>query len=211
MGSYLNPGNLSFRGSLRSKIYVDKSELIAKTNEALCTEQKYICVSRPRRFGKSMAANMLAAYYDRSESTEELFQNLTISKERSYKENLNQYDVIKINMQEFLSMSETMEEMLELLKNYLVLDFKETFHEVQFRDEKNLIQVMKDVFRYLTYNSIDGTVAIPNKEVSQEYVNAISTMNWHGVIDSVESSRKLPESLWAMDADAVAEGIMNVS
>ena len=52
MGSYLNPGNFSFRGSLRSKIYVDKSELIAKTNEALCTEQRYICVSRPRRFGK---------------------------------------------------------------------------------------------------------------------------------------------------------------
>ena len=148
MGSYLNPGNLSFRGSLRSKIYVDKSELIARTNESLCTEQKYICVSRPRRFGKSMAANMLAAYYDRSEDTTELFQNLAISKDRSYRENLNQYDVIKINMQEFLSMSETMEEMLEMLKNYLILDFKETFHEIQFRDEKNLIQVMKDVFRY---------------------------------------------------------------
>ena len=71
MGSYLNPGNFSFRGSLRSKIYVDKSKLLAKTNEALCTEQKYICVSRPRRFGKSMAANMLAAYYDRNENTEE--------------------------------------------------------------------------------------------------------------------------------------------
>ena len=101
MGSYLNPGNFSFRGSLRSKIYVDKSELIAKTNEALCTEQRYICVSRPRRFGKSMAANMLAAYYDRSENIEELFRNLAISKDSSYKENLNQYDVIKINMQEF--------------------------------------------------------------------------------------------------------------
>ena len=63
MGSYLNPGNLSFRGSLRSKIYVDKSELICRTNEVLFTEQKYICVSRPRRFGKSMAANMLSAYY----------------------------------------------------------------------------------------------------------------------------------------------------
>ena len=84
MGSYLNPGNFSFRGSLRSKIYVDKSELIAKTNEVLCTEQKYICVSRPRRFGKSMAANMLAAYYDRSENTQELFQNLAISKDESY-------------------------------------------------------------------------------------------------------------------------------
>ena len=60
---------------------------------------------------------------------------------------------------------------------------------------------------YLTYNSIDGTVSIPNKEVSQEYINAISTMNWHGVADSVEASRKLLEALWQMDADAVAAGI----
>ena len=148
MGSYLNPGNFSFCGSLRSKIYVDKSELIAKTNEVLCTEQRYICVSRPRRFGKSMAANMLAAYYNRSENTEELFQNLAIREDKSYKENLNQYDVIKINMQEFLSMSGTMEEMLEMLKNYLAADFEETYPEVRFRDEKNLIQVMKDVFSY---------------------------------------------------------------
>ena len=148
MGSYLNSGNFSFHGSLRSKIYIDKSELITKTNEVLYTEQKYICVSRPRRFGKSMAANMLAAYYDRSENTEELFQNLSISKDRSYKENLNQYDVIKINMQEFLSMSETVEEMLQMLKDYLVSDFKEAFREIQFRDEKNLIQVMKDVFSH---------------------------------------------------------------
>ena len=60
---------------------------------------------------------------------------------------------------------------------------------------------------YLTYDSMDGTVSIPNKEVSQEYVNAISTMNWHGVAESVEFSRKLLEALWNMDADAVAEGI----
>ena len=115
MGSYLNPGNFSFRGSLRSKIYIDKSGLISKTNETICTEQKYICVSRPRKFGKSMAANMLAAYYDRSESTEELFKNLSFSKDDSYIENLIQYDVIKINMQEFLSMTDTIEEMLEML------------------------------------------------------------------------------------------------
>ena len=136
MGSYLNPGNFSFRGSLRSKIYVDKSKLIAKTNEVLCTEQKYICVSRPRRFGKSMAANMLAAYYDRSENTEDLFQNLAISREKSYEENLNQYDVIKINMQEFLSMAGTIEKMLEMLKDYLVVDFEEAYPEVRFRDEE---------------------------------------------------------------------------
>lgn len=64
------------------------------------------------------------------------------------KENLNQYDVIKINMQEFLSMTDTIEEMLEMLKNYLVSDFEETYPTVRFRDKKNLIQVMKDVFSY---------------------------------------------------------------
>ena len=412
MGSYLNSGNLSFRGSLRSKIYVDKSELIAKTNEVICTEQKYICVSRPRRYGKSMAANMLAAYYDRSENTEELFQNLAISKDKSYKENINQYDVIKINMQEFLSMSETVEEMLGMLKRYLVSDLEETYPNVNFMDEKNLIQVMKDVFAYtkcpfvilidewdclfreykqdkeaqkkyldflrawlkdkdyvamaymtgilpikkygshsalnmfteysmtdpgelaeyfgfterevfelcesygmsfekakiwydgyqlvvhqrekekcysmyspksvveamlrhrfgtywnqtetyealkiyiqmdmdglkdsvirmlagesvsinigtfsndmttfatkddvltllvhlgyLTYNVADQTVRIPNKEVSQEYVNAISTMNWYGVVNLLESSHKLLEALWTLDEEAVAAGI----
>ena len=98
MGSYLNPGNILYRGSLRSKIYVDKSLLIARTNDLFWSEQKYICVSRPRRFGKSMAANMLAAYYDRSVDSEGLFKNLKISQEESYKEHLNQYDVIRVNM-----------------------------------------------------------------------------------------------------------------
>ena len=79
MGSYLNPGSVLFRGSLRSKIYVDKSGLIEKINDLICTEQKYVCVSRPRRFGKSMAANMLAAYYDREENTQNLFDKLLIS------------------------------------------------------------------------------------------------------------------------------------
>ena len=92
-----------FAGSLRSRIYVDKSLLIARINDLFWTEQKYICVSRPRRFGKSMAANMLTAYYDRSTDSESLLGNLKISQESSYKEHLNKYDVIRVNMQEFLS------------------------------------------------------------------------------------------------------------
>ena len=65
MGIYLNPGNKGFCESLNSAIYVDKSMLIKRTNQVLNTRQKFMCVSRPRRFGKSMAADMLAAYYDR--------------------------------------------------------------------------------------------------------------------------------------------------
>ena len=64
MGIYLNPSSIGFKRSLNSEIYVDKTGLIEKTNALLDTEQKFICVSRPRRFGKSMAVNMLSAYYE---------------------------------------------------------------------------------------------------------------------------------------------------
>ena len=81
MGIYLNPDNEDFQQSLNSKIYVDKSELIAYTNGILRTEQKYICVSRPRRFGKSMAAEMLTAYYNRGCDSKQIFKGLKIEKD----------------------------------------------------------------------------------------------------------------------------------
>lgn len=81
MGNYLNPGSERFRTSLRSQIYVDKSLLIAEINKLIRTEQKYVCVSRPRRFGKSMATDMLLAYYSADEDTSSLFENLKISTE----------------------------------------------------------------------------------------------------------------------------------
>ena len=89
MGSYLNPGNKGFRESLNSAIYVDKTELIGKLNAVLDTRQKFVCVSRPRRFGKSMAADMLAAYYDCTENTSALFDRLRISQCDSYRKHRN--------------------------------------------------------------------------------------------------------------------------
>ena len=63
MGVYLNPGNEKFAKAVQSEIYVDKTGLIEYSNQVINTVQRYVCVSRPRRFGKSMAANMLTAYY----------------------------------------------------------------------------------------------------------------------------------------------------
>lgn len=143
---YLNPGSSAFEMALNSEIFVDKSGLIEVMNQCVKTMQRFVCVSRPRRFGKSMAADMLAAYYDRENDTEDLFNKLKIRKSESYKKHLNQYDVIKINMQEFLSSSQTVEDMLEMLSRYLILDLEESFQNVRFRDEKNLVQVMKDIF-----------------------------------------------------------------
>nr|WP_270439632.1 AAA family ATPase [Butyricicoccus sp. AF86-03b2A] len=412
MGIYLNPSSIGFKRSLNSEIYVDKTGLIEKTNALLDTEQKFICVSRPRRFGKSMAVNMLSAYYACGEDSSALFDGLTISHTASYRQHLNQYNVIKVNMQDFLSMTHNMDEMLTMLKKYLVMELIRSFPNTAFLDKNNLIQMMRDIYAetnrsfvvlvdewdclfresqhdtaaqkqyldflrswlkdkdyvalaymtgilpikkygthsalnmfteysmtdpgelapffgfteqevqllcenydmnfdearawydsyelishrrmgdihyamyspksvvetmlrhkfgtywnqtetyealkvyiqmdmdglkdavvemlagasvrintgtfandmttfatkddvltllvhlgYLTYDSENETVTIPNKEVSREYVNAISTMDWHGVIQSVQASRELLSALWAGDADAVAKGI----
>jgi len=69
MGSYLNPGSSIFKMELNSQIYIDKSRLIEAMNKNINTMQRFVCVSRPRRFGKSMAADMLASYYGRKENT----------------------------------------------------------------------------------------------------------------------------------------------
>lgn len=80
MGIYLNPDSSKFEEAVNSDIYVDKTGLLAYTNSVLHTMQKYICVSRPRRFGKSTAANMLTAYYSRGCAAGQLFHDLRLQK-----------------------------------------------------------------------------------------------------------------------------------
>lgn len=129
MGFYLNPDNEGFQEAIRSKIYVDKTGLIAHTNECINTEQKFICVSRPRRFGKSMALKMLAAYYSHGCDSMELFAGCKIEKDESFHKHLNHYDVIYLNMQQFLIEAPNLEitkyletEVLdELLEQYDIL------------------------------------------------------------------------------------------
>lgn len=98
MGIYLNPGNEGFAEAVRSEIYVDKSMLLAYTNRVLGTMQKTICVSRPRRFGKSIAAEMLTAYYGKGCDSRVLFSGLKITQTPDFEKNLNQYNVIHVDM-----------------------------------------------------------------------------------------------------------------
>ena len=102
MGIYINKGNNGFRISRNSE-YVDKSGLIAVVNATLDTEQMFSCVSRSRRFGKTMAAKMLLAYYDRSCDSRSLFSDLEIASHPSFEEHLNKYPVISIDMGFFVS------------------------------------------------------------------------------------------------------------
>ena len=122
MEIYLNPDNEDFRISCNGKIYVDKSMLIEYTNSILRTSERFICVSRPRRFGKSTDANMLVAYYSKGCDSHELFDSLKISKTEAYEKHLNQHNVIYLNMQEFLSDAKSITEMLDIINNEVVYE-----------------------------------------------------------------------------------------
>ena len=105
MGTYLNPGNSGFAG-IRNDIYIDKTGLIALINDSIDTPRRLTCISRPRRFGKSFAAKMLCAYYDKTCDSSALFEDLEIARDTSYREHLNKYDVIYLDMTNIMGKAE---------------------------------------------------------------------------------------------------------
>lgn len=127
MGICVNPGNEGFKSAVRSKIYVDKTGLLEYTNSVLDTEQRYICVSRPRRFGKSIAAEMLVAYYDKNCNSKELFQGRKIAKNEDFTRHLNQYDVLHIDVNYFRGQSTTGLETIENMQRFIIEELKECY------------------------------------------------------------------------------------
>ena len=146
MGIYLNPNNTDFQRALNSEIYVDKSMLIEYTNKEFFTEQGFICVSRPRRFGKSMAANMLTAYYSKGCDSREMFSGLKIAKSESFEKHLNKYNVIHINMVDFLGRSKSIDDMLDYLSKRILHELKKEYSDVDCFDWNDLISVLAEIF-----------------------------------------------------------------
>ena len=146
MGRFVNSGNSAFQVALNSEIYVDKTGLLAYTNKVMDTTAKFICNSRPRRVGKSITADMLTAYYCKGCSSEEMFSSLEIGQAPGFTKYLNQYDVIRINMQEFLSAAPDMDEMLKLLQKRILRELKMQYPD--YIDSDYLVFAMQDVFAY---------------------------------------------------------------
>lgn len=146
MGVYLNPGNRLFEEAIGSEIYVDKTELIECTNRVLGTLQKFICISRPRRFGKSMAANMLAAYYGRGCDSRALFESYKIAQYESYEKHLNQYNVIFLNVQNAFSRVKTIAEMLQYIQKEILAELKDLYKESIPEEEEILSAALEKLY-----------------------------------------------------------------
>lgn len=130
MGRFVNPDNSAFQVALNSRIYVDKTGLIEYTNSVFDTTNAYICNSRPRRFGKSYAANMLAAYYSKGADSEQMFSGLQISREADFKKHLNKYDVIHIDIQWFLANCDDADNIVKHVTEAVLDELREVYPDV---------------------------------------------------------------------------------
>ena len=146
MGIYLNPQNTLFQNMKNSEIYVDHSLMIENINKIINTENNKLCVSRPRRFGKSTDANMLVAYYSKGCDSSNIFKDLKISQTELYQKHLNQHNVIHINMQDFLSKTHDVDKMIILLTKLIFRDIKKVYQDIGYFDIDDLIQVLEDVY-----------------------------------------------------------------
>lgn len=152
MGIYLNPGKTAFEEAVNSEIFVDKTEMIRYLNSVIKTEQKYVCVSRPRRFGKSMAARMLCTYYDREADSRSLFEKCKISKyageasDLKWDKYLGEFDVIRLVMTDFFKKGVPIDKGLEKMQKLVVRDLAKAYAQVDFFDKDDLLQSFQDVY-----------------------------------------------------------------
>ena len=138
MGMYLNPGNSGFTG-IRNDIYVDKSGLISLINGTIDTPRRLTCISRPRRFGKSFAAKMLCAYYDKTCDSSVLFDDLKIALDENmnetYKQHLNKYDVIYIDMSYIKPFTDNYKTIVPYLSQKINEELKAFYPEAETSNE----------------------------------------------------------------------------
>ena len=140
MGIYINVGNEGFQSS-RNREYIDKSGLIAVVNDTLFSEWRFSCVTRCRRFGKSMAAKMLCAYYDRSCDSRHLFADLEIASHPSFEEHLNKYPVIYLDISDFVTRYKE-DDIVVHIDAALREDIHEAYPDIPQREDDDLMAML---------------------------------------------------------------------
>lgn len=146
MGIYLNPGNENFSEIVRSDIFVDKSMLLKEINRLLNTTGKYICMSRPRRFGKTVAGNMMSAYYSKGCDSRELFSRLKIAADVEYEKYLNKQNVIYIDLNSEYQNTSNKNLLIKRLSEKIIDEFRSAFPNVSFNKGDSLAESILNVY-----------------------------------------------------------------
>ena len=141
MGIFINKGNADFREALNSE-YVDKTGLIAVVNQLLFTRQKFSCVTRCRRFGKSMAAQMLAAYYDCTCDSRSLFNGLEIEQDETFEKHLNKYPVLYLDMTDFITRFKGDDSIVSHIDREVRADVHAAYPEIPAEEDDDLMALL---------------------------------------------------------------------
>ena len=146
MSIYLNTNKplINYMNLYRSKYFIDKSLMIEKLNEVIETSDKYICITRPRRFGKSSVIDMLGSYYSIAVDSKDIFDNLKISNSPSYSEHLNKYNVINISFNDLSERGNTYKDYIEMIRTSITKDIVEKYPHINPENYFNISSMIRD-------------------------------------------------------------------
>jgi hypothetical protein len=184
VGMFLNPDNSAFQAVLNAKIYVDKSGLLNYTNSVLASTDAFICNSRPRRFGKSITANMLTAYYSKGCDSEKMFSELEISEAEDFKKHLNKYDVIHLDIQWCMEPAGGPERIVSYISEKTIQELREYYPNVLKESTTSLPEALAMINAETGNKFIiiidEWDVLIrdeaANQKVQEEYINFLRGM-----------------------------------
>ena len=147
MAIYLNTNKSleNYKELLCEEFFVDKSDMIKLINKRIGTKGKYVCITRPRRFGKSSVADMLAAYYSKAVHSKEMFDRLNISKNQDYEKYLNKYNVITISFNEIPDNMKSYDDYIEMIRNNIINDMVDKYPNINPDKYYNLSSMLRDI------------------------------------------------------------------
>ncbi len=148
-GTFVNPSNVMFRYDLNSKIYVDKSPMINELNELYDTAQRFVCMSRARRFGKTMMASLMTAYYSKGCNSRQLFEKLQLRQHKGWDKYLNSVNVIRIDINSCYSRTIDNSQTIKQLQAAVVAELREQFPSVQIPNHSSIATAITNIYKEL--------------------------------------------------------------
>ena len=184
MGIYVNPGNTKFRNKLKAKIYVDKSPMISHLNELIDTDDGFVCMSRARRFGKTMMTNIMSAYYSKNCDSREIFENLKLSKQEEWDKYLNSINVIQIDLQSSYNITKDKNRVIDKLQADVVNELREQFPSITIPANAVIADAISIINKYLGETFViiidEYDVLIRDKKVPtslcEEYIDFLNAL-----------------------------------
>ncbi len=181
-GYYLNPGGSAFKIALNAKIYVDKTMILSELNQLIDTPDRFVCMTRPRRFGKSYVGDLLCAYYSHNHETRDLFNNLKFSKDPSFEQYLNKFDVIRIDLGELYSnFPSERDNLMQFLASLIAVEFRKEYPDITIEEKYGLAYILQTVYTHTHRKFIifidEYDVLIREKAPEQQLKNYLDFLN----------------------------------